>query len=84
MESSISPSPLVQLLPLLIVTIIYGGVAIAIGRRKVENLILWTVLCLIPIVNMFALIFLISKTDLRVLKELDELRARLDRLDAAK
>ena len=84
MEQAVAPNPVVQLIPLLMVSIIYGGIAFAIGRRKVENVAGWLVLCLIPIVNMFALLFLISKTDKSVLNELGELKARLDRVEAGK
>lgn len=84
MEQTVSPNPIIQLAPMLMLSVVYGGIAIAIGRRKVQNLALWVFLCVIPILNILALAFLISKTDKSVLNDLADLRSRLDLLSPPK
>jgi hypothetical protein len=82
MDAASGSNPLLQLVPMLVISVIYGAIAISIGRRKVRNLALWTILCIIPFVNFFAVLFLISKTDIKVLNEITNIRPRLEAIES--
>ncbi len=66
---------LISLLPLLIVTLIFFVFSIPISRRKGKNFI-YPVLCLIPFVTIFILLYLVSLTDKQVLDRLAALEGK--------
>jgi hypothetical protein len=71
-------SLLVSLLPLLIVTLILFVFSIPISRRKGKRFI-YPLLCLIPFLTMFILLYLISLTDKQVLDRLAALEGKAPR-----
>lgn len=69
-----SPNPFLQILPLLIWSFFFAIIAYNIAKRKADNRIVWTILCALPLIGPVALIFLVSRTDKAVLRELEALR----------
>lgn len=69
-----APNPMVQLAPLLIWLLMFAIIGYVIAKRKADNAAGWAILCAVPIVGPIALIFLVSRTDKAVLRELEELR----------
>ena len=66
-------SPLLNLLPLVIMTIPLGFIARMLAREKGRNVTLWTVLGFVPLINYFCLAFFIGAANLRLEKKLDQL-----------
>jgi hypothetical protein len=66
---------LISLLPFLIVTLIFVVFSIPISRRKGKSFI-YPVLCLIPFVTIFILLYLVSLTDKQVLDRLAALEGK--------
>ncbi len=66
-------NPLVQLIPFLFFSLWIGLLARLLARDKGRNVNKWTILGLIPVVNLFCISFFIGAADLRVERKLDEL-----------
>ena len=66
---------LVSLLPLLIITLIFFVFSIPVSRRKGKSFI-YPVLCRIPFVTIFILLYLVSLTDKQVLDRLAALEGK--------
>ncbi|WP_156004298.1 hypothetical protein [Thiomonas sp. FB-6] len=66
-------STLMNLLPLVIMTIPLGFIARMLAREKGRNVTLWTVLGFVPLINYFCLAFFIGAVNLRLEKKLDQL-----------
>ena len=66
---------LISLLPFLIVTLIFFVFSIPISRRKGKSFI-FPVLCLIPFITIFVLLYLVSLTDKQVLDRLAALEGK--------
>jgi hypothetical protein len=69
------PSLLVSFLPLMIVSVIFCIFAIPISHRKGKGS-LFPLLCLIPFISAFVLIYLVSLTDKEVLDRLAALEGK--------
>jgi len=72
------PSLLLSLLPLLLMSAFMGVTAFLLARDKGRNVVLWTVLGIIPFVNFLCITYFIGAANLRAERKLDELLARLD------
>ena len=72
-DSAPIANALIQFVPWLIVSFIFGFVAFALARDKGRNVPLWTILGFIPFVNMFCASFFIGAANLRLEKKVDEL-----------
>ncbi len=66
-------------LPLLLISLAAGLVAYLLAKEKGRNVPLWTILGLIPVVNLAAMWFFAGATNLRVEQKLDELLSRIPR-----
>jgi len=66
---------LISLLPFLIVTLIFFVFSIPISSRKGKSFI-YPLLCLIPLVTFFILLYLVSLTDKQVLDRLAVLEGK--------
>jgi hypothetical membrane protein len=75
-EEQMEPSPFLSLLPFLIVTIIFFLFAIPISRRKGKS-IAFPILCLVPLLGPFILLYLASLSDKAVLERLSALEQKL-------
>jgi hypothetical protein len=71
MEPAHSNAGLLQLLPLAIVSVVFGFVSRALAKDKGRDVPVWTVLGFIPIVNMFVAWFFVGASNLRVERKLD-------------
>ena len=66
---------LISLLPFLIVTLIFFVFSIPVSRRKGVSFI-YPILCLVPFVSIFILLYLVSLTDKLVLDRLAALEGQ--------
>ena len=67
------PSMLATLLPLILLTVPLGVIAHLLAKEKGRNVVLWTVLGFIPLVNYFCFAFFIGAANLRLEKKIDKL-----------
>jgi hypothetical protein len=70
---------LVQLIPMLVMSLGIPLVAYKLAREKGRNVALWTVLGAIPILNFICMWFFIGAANHRLEQKLDELNKRLSR-----
>jgi hypothetical protein len=73
MEPVQSNAGLLQLLPLAIVSVVFGFVARALAKDKGRDVPLWTVLGFIPVVNILFAWFFVGASNLRIERKLDAL-----------
>jgi len=73
------PPGLFGLLPFFIMTIGIAFLCRRLAEDKGRNVNLWTVLAIIPLVNLFALPFLVGATNLLLDRKLDTIIALLER-----
>jgi hypothetical protein len=69
--------PLIQLIPMLLMSLGIAPVAYKLAKEKGRNVGLWTVLGAIPILNFICMWFFIGAANLRLEQKLDELNKRL-------
>lgn len=74
-----TPSPIVGLLPLILIGIFWAIVMTPITKRKGKEVWLNWVMCFIPIVNILWIIHILSLTDEKINRELTELRQIIER-----
>ena len=67
------PDPLASLILPIIVWLVIGIVAHMLAKEKGRNVTLWTILGLIPVVNMFCIWFFVGAANLRLEKKIDQL-----------
>jgi len=79
MQSEAAAFDLFSLLPLVLLSLGIGLAAYFLAKDKDRNVVRWTVLGCIPIVNFAAMWFFIGASNLRVERKLDELLQRLPR-----
>lgn len=65
-----------MLIPFLIISAVVAVVARLLAKEKGRNVVLWTVLGAIPVVNFFCMSFFIGATNLRLERKIDELLKR--------
>ena len=71
--------PLLSLLPLLILSLIFGVVANMLAKEKGRNVAKWTVLGFIPIVNYCCMFFFIGAANLRLEDKIDQLLTKSEK-----
>ena len=67
------PNALVQLVPFLLLSVIIAVYANILAREKGRNVTKWTILGLIPGVNLFCMWFFVGAANLRLERKVDEL-----------
>ena len=65
--------PLAGLIIPFIVLLIFGIVAHMLAKEKGRNVMLWTILGFIPVVNIFCMWFFVGAANLRLEKKIDQL-----------
>jgi hypothetical protein len=65
--------PLISFLPLILISIIFGIVAHMLAKEKGRNVVKWTILGFIPIVNIYCLFFFVGAANLRLEEKIDQL-----------
>ena len=73
----ISATNMMQLIFLLLVMCVPAGLSYFLAKDKGRNVGKWTVLGLIPFLNLIFLLYLISATNLRLEGKLDKIIAKL-------
>jgi hypothetical protein len=63
----------VQFIPFTVMSIAFAVVAYLLAKEKGRNVMRWTVLGLVPVVNWFCLPFFIGATNLRLEAKIDQL-----------
>lgn len=67
------PSPIFQFIPLMIISLVLGFVARALAKDKGRNVLNWTVLGFLPIVNFMCAWYFVGATNLRMERKIDAL-----------
>lgn len=78
MQPTYQTSLLASLLPLFFMSIFMGVTAHLLAKDKGRNVLLWTVLGVIPFVNFLCITYFVGAANLRAERKLDELLARHD------
>jgi uncharacterized membrane protein len=79
-----TPNPLMSFLPLLIFSFFMGFVSWALAKEKGRNVIKWTVLGFIPIINMFCMPFFIGAANLRIERKIEAMMETLKAVQSSK
>ena len=64
---------MISLIPFLAFSFCLAFVGWALAKEKGRNVVLWTILGLVPIVNWFCMLLFIGAANLRLEKKLDEI-----------
>jgi len=72
-EAAVQADPLTSLIPLIIVSLIFGIVAHMLAKEKGRNVVKWTILGFIPFVNIFCMSYFIGAANLRLEEKIDQL-----------
>jgi len=67
---------LVQFIPLLLFSLGFAIVAYKLAREKGRNVLLWTILGAIPVLNFICMGFFVGAANLHLERKLDELLSR--------
>ena len=67
------PDPVLQFLPLLIVSLPFGFVARALAKEKGRNVLKWTVLGFLPFINVMCVWYFAGAANLRLERKIDAL-----------
>lgn len=68
-----APNTLVTFLPLIFMSLLMAIPANMLAKEKGRNVLLWTVLSLVPVVNFACIWFFIGATNLRLERKIDDL-----------
>lgn len=68
-----SGASLWELVPLLFLSILVAPLAYLLAKQKGRNVVAWTILGLIPMVNFMLVWYFVGATNLRLEKKVDEL-----------
>lgn len=69
------PSPILQFIPLMVISLVLGFVAHKLAKDKGRNVLTWTVLGFLPIVNFMCAWYFVGASNLRLERKLDALLA---------
>lgn len=74
----------VSFFPMIVLSIYFGFLANKLAKEKGRDEKLWTILGLLPLVNMFSIWFFMGASNLKLERKLDEVINRLDTIDRNK
>jgi len=74
----ITATNLLQIIVLLFITFIPSALAFYLAKDKGRNVALWTVLGLVPFLNLVFLLYFLAATNLRLEDKLDRIISKLD------
>ena len=69
----VTPTLILNFLPLAIISILFGITSFFLAREKGRNVPLWTVIGFIPLLNMFFIWFFIGAANLKTEQKLDKI-----------
>ena len=75
--ATVTPAGLTSFLPLLFLILVPGITAFFLAKDKGRNVVLYTVLGAIPLLNLGVLLYLVGSTNLKMANKLDEIAALL-------
>jgi hypothetical protein len=70
---TMQPNPILQFIPLMIISLVMGFVARALAKDKGRNVLNWTVLGFLPIINFMCAWYFVGATNLRMERKIDAL-----------
>ena len=74
MENSVAQNgPIVSIFLPIIIMFIFSLVAHMLAKEKGRNVLLWTILGFIPVVNIFCMWFFVGAANLRLEEKIDQL-----------
>ena len=73
------PNTIAQFVPLILLSLALGGTAFVLAKEKGRNVLLWTLLGLIPVLNFFLVWFFVGASNLKHEAKLNEILARMNR-----
>ncbi|MBN2436413.1 MAG: hypothetical protein JXK07_14215 [Spirochaetes bacterium] len=73
------PNMLVSFMPMILLTIPMIVLNCKVAKRKGRSQVLYLILSVIPIVNFFSCLYLISLTDIEVVEKLNSILEKLDK-----
>ncbi|WP_347555325.1 hypothetical protein [Robbsia sp. KACC 23696] len=74
-----TPEFLSSLISLSITSLAFAAVAGCIARDKGRKVVPWVVVCAIPLVNFFCMLYLVAASNLRLERKLDAILAQASR-----
>jgi len=74
-----SPSLFISFLPMLLLSLLMAVPANMLARQKGRNVVLWTILALIPLVNFACIWYFVGASNLALERKIDELMLELKR-----
>jgi O-antigen/teichoic acid export membrane protein len=77
-EGSSTAGAIAGMLPIILMSLFIAVSANLLAKEKGRNVIKWTILGAIPIVNFVCIWFFVGAANLKLERKLDELAARLD------
>jgi len=66
-------SPLLQFVPFVVLSLLFGIVAFLLARDKGRNVTLWTILGILPMVNFICIWYFVGASNVRLERKVDEL-----------
>lgn len=66
-------SPLLQFVPFVVFSMLFGIVAFLLARDKGRNVTLWTILGILPVVNFVCIWYFVGASNVRLERKVDEL-----------
>lgn len=74
MENAVSqPDPIVSIVVPIIMMLIFSLIAHMLAKEKGRNVVLWTILGFVPVVNIFCMWFFVGAANLRLEEKIDRL-----------
>ncbi|MCC2959144.1 hypothetical protein LK540_01710 [Massilia sp. IC2-278] len=74
-----SPNLFISFLPMLLLSLLMAVPANMLARQKGRNVVLWTILALIPLVNFACMWYFVGASNLVLENKIDELMLELKR-----
>jgi hypothetical protein len=80
MEETVAQGdPLASMIVPILLSLVYGFIAFLLAKDKGRNVVLWTVLGFLPLVNFLVLPYFIGATNLRLEAKIDRLLNSADK-----
>ena len=74
MEDAVTQlDPIASLILPILMLFIFAIIAHMLAKEKGRNVVLWTILGFIPVVNIFCMLFFVGAANLRLEKKIDQL-----------
>ncbi|PFH07810.1 hypothetical protein BCF11_0151 [Collimonas sp. PA-H2] len=78
MENHTAATTFISFLPLIVMSIFFGVTANLLAKEKERNVMTWTILGIIPMVNFVCIWYFAGAANLKLERKMDELITKLD------